>query len=64
MFNTQTTQNLRHASGEQLLMLAVFGPQTLKSKIDRELDRRALADSLGIQITMPVMHPVFTVGAA
>jgi hypothetical protein len=44
--NTQTTTDqLRHANGEALLLLAVFGPPKLKSRIDRELDRRALTCS-------------------
>lgn len=64
MFTTNHTKNLKKLSGEQLLLMAVFGSQTLKPKIDRELDRRALTDTLGTQATMPVMHPAFTIGVA
>ena len=41
--NTMKGTDLRRASGEELLMLAVFGTPSLKPKIDDELDRRALA---------------------
>jgi hypothetical protein len=33
--------SVRYASGEELLLLAVFGAPQSKSVIDRELDRRA-----------------------
>ena len=56
------TQNLRKASGEELLMLAVFGRPQLKSQIDRELDRRAMSDIAGGQGVVP--HPVMMQGYA
>ncbi len=64
MLTTNHTQNLKKLSGEQLLLMAVFGSRQTRGGIDRELDRRALADTLGTQTTMPVMHPAFTIGAA
>ena len=33
--------SLRHASGEELLLLTVFGARGTKRVVDRELDRRA-----------------------
>ncbi len=44
--NPTNRQDLRRASGEELLLLAVLGPSSLKPQIDRELDRRALSDTL------------------
>ena len=41
--NAPIGQSLRQLSGEQLLLLAVLGSGSLKPKIDRELDRRAVA---------------------
>ncbi len=34
-------RDLRRASGEQLLLLAVFGDAALRLRLDDELDRRA-----------------------
>jgi hypothetical protein len=45
--HTTKGQNLRQASGEELLLLAVLGPSSLKPRIDQELDRRALAGITG-----------------
>jgi hypothetical protein len=36
------TNSLRYASGEELLLLAVFRGTTMKRFVDRELDRRAM----------------------
>jgi hypothetical protein len=33
--------SVRYASGEELLLLTVFGPSRAKRVVDRELDRRA-----------------------
>ena len=55
ILNTNQTRNLRQASGEELLLLAVFGNPGLKPRIDRELDRRALSDIAGGQGVVP--HP-------
>jgi hypothetical protein len=52
---TSHRPNLRKASGEQLLLLAVFGPKNLKQKIDDELDRRALSVAAGGTGVVP--HP-------
>jgi len=50
--NTTKGQKLRQASGEELLMLAIFGPADLKPRIDNELDRRALASTArGMEFT-------------
>ena len=64
MLTTNHTQNLRKASGEELLLLAILGSPKLKARIDRELDRRAMADTVAPQTMMPVMHTAFTVGVA
>lgn len=64
MFTSNHTLNLRHASGEELLLLAILGNQNLKASIDRELDRRAMVDSVGPQAMMPIMHTAFSVSAA
>lgn len=44
--NSKNVRDLRGASGEALLLMAIFGPAERKAKIDRELDRRALACSV------------------
>ncbi len=36
---------LQRATAEMLLALAILGPRRLKPRIDRELDRRAVAAS-------------------
>ena len=36
-----SSRSLQHATGEQLLLMAVFGSQQTRRVIDRELDRRA-----------------------
>jgi len=48
-------QNLRQASGEELLLLAVLGSANLKPQIDNELDRRARAGTAGGRGVVP--HP-------
>lgn len=53
MLNTSTQTPLCHASGEELLLLAILGPSHLKPKIDRELDRRALADFVTSHTILP-----------
>lgn len=59
MFHTTTKTNRRNlskASGEELLLLAIFGPSSMKAKIDRELDRRATRDtanSISIAASVP-----------
>ena len=58
MLNSSTQTLLRHASGEELLLLAVLGPSYLKPKIDRELDRRALTDVVTSHAVLP--NPFFT----
>ncbi len=56
LLKTTTGQNnLRQTSGEQLLLLAVFGPSYLKRQIDQELDRRALTGVAGGKGVVP--HP-------
>jgi len=35
------SRNIHRASGEQLLLMAVFGNARVKQAVDRELDRRA-----------------------
>jgi hypothetical protein len=60
MFNTTKGQNLRRASGEELLLLAVLGPSSLKPQIDQELDRRALTgitDGMNVMIRPISMMP-------
>ena len=44
--NTNAVRDLRGASGEELLLMAIFGPKGTKQNIDRELDRRALMCSV------------------
>jgi hypothetical protein len=44
---TDIRSDLRQADGGELLLMAVFGPADLKPRIDRELDRRALAGTAG-----------------
>ena len=55
MLTTTATQDLDHKSGEELLLLAIFGPQRMKPRIDRELDRRALSATAGGTGLVP--HP-------
>ena len=59
-----TGQNLRQTSGEQLLLLAVFGPSYLKHQIDHELDRRALTGIAGGRGVVPQPIPMFSGHAA
>lgn len=47
MLTTNQGQNIRQASGEKLLLLAVLGTEELRGKIDRELNRRAVAGVAG-----------------
>ncbi|MEZ6191004.1 MAG: hypothetical protein R3C45_06890 [Phycisphaerales bacterium] len=44
--NKNAVRDLRGVSGEELLLIAIFGPKATKQKIDRELDRRALMCSV------------------
>ena len=44
--NIGVARDLRAASGEELLVMAIFGSSAKKQKIDRELDRRALMHSV------------------
>jgi hypothetical protein len=44
--NTNAVRDLRGASGEELLLMAIFGPKNTKQTIDRELDRRSLMCSV------------------
>ncbi len=53
MLNSSTRKSLRQASGEELLLLAILGPSNMKPKIDRELDRRALADVVTHSAILP-----------
>jgi len=48
-------QNIQHASGEQLLLLAVFGTDRLRQRINRELDRRARL-TRDVSRHRPAMH--------
>ncbi len=64
ILNTNSTRNLRQASGEELLMLAVFGSPGLKPRIDQELDRRALSDIAGGQGVVPQPSSTFSGYAA
>ena len=59
MLNYTTQKSLRHASGEELLLLAVLGPAHMKPKIDKELDRRAMSDNLadGAALADPFTKP-------
>jgi len=57
MLNSSTQTSLQHATGEELLMLAILAPSNLKPNIDRELDRRALAD---VVTSHAVLHGPFT----
>ena len=41
MKSPSLANSLRYASGEELLLLTVFGQSRTKRQIDRELDRRA-----------------------
>lgn len=64
LLKTTTGQNLRRASGEQLLLLAVFGPSYLKHQIDQELDRRALTGIAGGRGVVPQPTSMFSGHAA
>jgi len=64
ILNNNQARNLRQASGEELLMLAVFGNPGLKPRIDRELDRRALSDIAGGQGVVPHPATAFSTYAA
>jgi hypothetical protein len=57
-------QDIRHASGEELLLLAVFGSPKLKTRIDRELDRRAVACNAGVGRKAVGWRPTCSAGAA
>lgn len=56
ILKTNSGQNLRHVSGEELLLLAVLGHSHLKPQIDNELDRRARTGIAGGRGVVP--HPV------
>jgi hypothetical protein len=61
LLKTTTGQrNLRETSGEELLLLAVFGPAYLKHQIDHELDRRALTGIAGGTGVVPQPAAVFS----
>ena len=64
ILNNNTGQNLRQASGEELLLLAVLGNAHLKPLIDSELDRRARTGIAGGQGVVPHPAPVFSGYAA
>ena len=38
----RTAYRIRHASSEQLLVIAVLGDKEIRRAVDRELDRRAM----------------------
>lgn len=44
--------SMRYASGEELLLLAVFQPQ-VKRQVDHELDRRALLRRAAAPLRLP-----------
>ncbi len=53
-------KNLRKASGEELLLLAVLGDSNLKPQIDQELDRRARISAAGGRGVVPHPIPMFS----
>ncbi len=64
LLNINSGQNLRQASGEELLLLAVLGNSHIKPQIDRELDRRARTGVAGGQGVVPHPAPIFSGHAA
>lgn len=64
MLTNNQTRNLRQASGEELLLLAIFASTGMKTKIDRELDRRAFADTAGGQGVLLHSAPSLSTHAA
>jgi len=53
MLNLTTPKSLRQATGEELLLMTLFGSEKLKPRIDHELDRRSLADVVISHAAMP-----------
>ena len=64
MLTTNQGQDIRRASGEQLLLLAVLGTKETRGKIDRELNRRAVAGIAGKRPQRPGWRSSFSAGAA
>jgi hypothetical protein len=64
MLSTNHGQNIRQSSGEQLLLLAVLGPKDMRGRINRELDRRAVMDTVGQRSHRPGWRSTWTAGAA
>jgi hypothetical protein len=64
MLNLTTQISLRQATGEELLMLAIFGSEDLKPQIDNELDRRAMTGVAGGRGVVPNPVAMFSGYAA
>ncbi len=60
ILNNTNGQNLRQASGEELLLLAVLGHAHLKPQIDSELDRRARTGVAGGRGVVPHPTPIYS----
>tara|TARA_R110002111_G_scaffold171056_4_gene236697 strand:- start:600 stop:803 length:204 start_codon:yes stop_codon:yes gene_type:complete len=64
MLTNNQTRNLRQASGEELLMLAIFGGDQVRDSINRELDRRAHAEAVTPHAVMAYLSSPRTLYAA
>jgi hypothetical protein len=64
MLTIHQGQNIRQASGEQLLLLAVLGTKETRGRIDRELNRRAVAGTAGKRPQRPGWRSPLSIGAA